>query len=111
MAQASTFQVLFYVAELAIGIGGLFVTGWSLHLSRVLVRARTERTATVETGNTDQAELGDHADIEARAQLDGVDAKDASALPTDGVDAKDASALPTGDLEDGLPNLEMGKLT
>ncbi len=48
MAQASTFQVLFYVAELAIGIGGLFVTGWSLHLSRVTARA--ERTATVETG-------------------------------------------------------------
>ncbi|KAH8968709.1 hypothetical protein BDL97_03G143000 [Sphagnum fallax] len=83
MAQASTFQVLFDVAELAIGIGGLFITGWSLHLSRV--RARTERTATVETGNTDQAELGDHADIEARALL--------------------------GDLEDGLPNLEMAKLT
>ncbi|CAM6027273.1 unnamed protein product [Sphagnum balticum] len=83
MAQASTFQVLFYVAELAIGIGGLFVTGWSLHLSRVTARA--ERTATVETGNTDQAELGDHADVEARAQL--------------------------GDLEDGLPDLEMGKLT
>jgi hypothetical protein len=47
MAQASTFQVLFDVAELAIGIGGLLITGWSLHLSRV--RARTERTAT-ETG-------------------------------------------------------------
>ncbi|CAM6050395.1 unnamed protein product [Sphagnum compactum] len=83
MAQASTFQVLFDVAELAIGIGGLAIAGWNLHLSRV--RARTERTATVETGNTDQAELGDHADIEARA------------LP--------------GDLEDGLPDLEMGKLT
>jgi len=48
MAQASTFRVLFDVAELAIGIGGLFITGWSLHLSRV--RARTERTATAETG-------------------------------------------------------------
>ncbi|KAH9569482.1 hypothetical protein CY35_03G136400 [Sphagnum magellanicum] len=109
MAQASTFRVLFDVAELAIGIGGLFITGWSLHLSRV--RARTERTATAETGNTDQAELGDHGDTEARALLDGVDAKDASALPTDGVDARDASALPTGDLEDGLPDLEMGKFT
>ncbi|CAK9222281.1 unnamed protein product [Sphagnum troendelagicum] len=68
MAQASTFQVLFDVAELAIGIGGLLIAGWGLHLSRV--RARTERTATVETGNTDQAELGDiEADIEARALL------------------------------------------
>ncbi|CAM6027299.1 unnamed protein product [Sphagnum balticum] len=65
MARASTFQVLFEVGELAIGLGGLVIAGWSLHLSRV--RARTERTATVETGNTDQAELGDHADIEARA--------------------------------------------
>jgi hypothetical protein len=48
MAQASKFQVLIDVAELAIGLGGLFIAAWSLHLSRV--RARTERTATVETG-------------------------------------------------------------
>ncbi len=48
MAQASKFQVLVDVGELAIGLVGLFIAGWSLHLNRV--RARTERTATVEIG-------------------------------------------------------------
>jgi hypothetical protein len=48
MAQASKFQVLFDVAQLAIGIGELLIAGWRLHLSRV--RAITERNAIVETG-------------------------------------------------------------
>jgi hypothetical protein len=48
MAQASNFQVFFDVVEVAIAVAELVIASWNLHLNRV--RARTKRTATVETG-------------------------------------------------------------